>query len=720
MRQDDTFNQSRRSFLASGAGFGAFVIATYLAPRAAFAAKMTDPPMPNAFIGISFDSIVTVTIKHLEMGQGIATGLTTIVAEEMDADWDQMRFASAPSNVVLYNNLFYGMQGTGGSTSIANSWLQLRKAGAAMRAMLVSAASEFWNVPSSEVTVSRGKIIHSASGRSQPFGTLASRAASLPVPADVKLKDPAKFSLVGGAVARLDVPDKTVGKAIYGLDAKRPGKMTALIKRAPRFGAKVKSFDAEQARKSPGVADIVAIPSGIAVIAKDTWSAIKGRDLVSVDWDFSEAENRSSDAMMDEYRKIGRTPGLLAAERGDVSQAMAAASRIVEAEYEFPYLAHAPMEPLNALIERSADGVAIWTGSQAQTLDQKAVARVLSLQPDQVRINTTLAGGSFGRRSDPRSDYMVELANILKATSVRAPIHYVRTREDDMTAGMYRSMAFHRMRTGLNAAGQIVAWDHTIVGKSIVMGTAYEPFVVKNGVDITSVHGVADTEYSIPNFRVTSHNREGGAPVLWWRSVGHSHSAHAMEGFVDELAAVAGRDPLDFRLELLRDHPRDVAVLKLAAERAGWGGKLGKGRGRGIAWHRPQETSIAMVAEVAVDGSKVRVERIVAAVDVGVAINPDIIRAQVEGAVGFALSSVLRNQITLKSGEVEQRNFDSYEPTRIYEMPEVEVHIVPSRENPTGIGEPGVPCLAPAIANAIYSATGIRLRSLPLALSSLT
>jgi isoquinoline 1-oxidoreductase subunit beta len=711
---------SRRRFLQGSAGLGAFVFSFYLPSGGALAAKMTDPPMPNAFIRIMPDSTVTVMVKHLEMGQGISTGLATIVAEELDADWRQMRFAFAPANATLYNNLFFGpLQGTGGTTSVSNSWLQLRKAGAAMRAMLVAAAAESWDVPATEITVSEGKVLHAPSGKSEGFGALSSRAATLPVPTDVKLKDPATFKLIGGSVARLDIPDKLVGKAIYSLDLRRPGQLTAVVMHPPRFGGRAKTFEADRAKKVAGVVSVVQIPTGVAVVAQDTWSALKGREALKVDWDFSDAESRSSDEIMSAYRQMGQRPGLVATERGDQAQAIAAAHKVIEAEFTFPYLAHSPMEPLNAVIEATADGAAVWTASQSQTLEQNAVAKVLGLKPEQVAIHTVLAGGSFGRRSDPRSDYIVEAAEILKATGSQAPVHLVRTREDDTRSGLYRTMAYHKVRAGLDAVGRVTGWDHVIVGKSIVMGTAYESSVVRNGVDGTTVHGIADTLYAIPNFRVTAHNGTEGVPILWWRSVGHSHTAHAMEVFIDELAHAAGKDAVAFRLGMLQANPRHAAVLQLAAQKAGWGETLAKGRGRGIAVHQLQKTSVAMVADVTVTGGKLKVDRIVAAADVGIVINPDIVKAQIEGAVGFALSSVLRNQITLKNGEVQQANFDTYEPTRIGEMPKVDVYVLPSGADPTGIGEPGLPCLAPAIANAVFAATGVRLRSLPLDLASL-
>jgi isoquinoline 1-oxidoreductase beta subunit len=463
----------------------------------------------------------------------------------------------------------------------------------------------------------------------------------------------------------------------------------------------------------------VQIPTGVAVLATDTWAAMRGRDALRIIWDDDKAERRSSAAIMAEYKEVARRAGRIAVNRGDAARALASAPRVLEAEFEFPYLAHAPMEPLNGTIARNPDGtVEVWAGCQLQTVEQRVVASILGIPTEQVKLHTLWAGGSFGRRATPTADYLSEAATILKAIDGAAPVHLVWTREDDMRAGYYRPLVYHRMRAGLEPDGRIAGWQHAVVGKSILMGSPFEA-MVENGVDATSVEGLADTSYVIPDFRVEVHNAREGVPVLWWRSVGHTHTAQAVEVFVDELAHAAGRDPLRYRLDLLRDAPREAAVLRLAAEKAGWGGTSPAGRGRGVAVHKSFDSYVGMVADVSVDGGSLKVERIVAAVDCGIPVNPDVIAAQVEGAVGFALSSVLRNRITLQDGLVQEANFDAYEPTRMSEMPKVEVHIVPSTADPTGIGEPGVPPLAPAISNAVFAATGKRLRSLPLDLASL-
>jgi isoquinoline 1-oxidoreductase beta subunit len=724
---------SRRAFLGGATvAAGALVIGFTLDPaKFAQAAPGPDlsglPPMPNAFVRIAADDTVTVVIKHLDMGQGNTTGLATILADELDADWATIRTTFAPADATLYNNFAFGpVQGTGGSTAIANSWVQLRKAGAAARAMLVAAAAERWKVPASEITVASGTVRHAASNRQARFGELAEAAAAQAVPKEPRLKEASEFTLIGKKLPRLDSVAKTDGTATYSLDVRRPGQLTAVVAHSPRFGGTVKSVDDKAARAVAGVVDVVTIPTGVAVLAKDTWSAMKGRDALKVTWDDSAAETRSSDAILADFRKRLDSPGLVASKKGDAAGAIAGSAKVLEAEFTFPYLAHAAMEPLNATIEKAADGTYdVFAGCQLQTIEQAVVAANLGVTTDKVRLHTQWAGGSFGRRATPSADYFAETASIVRATGGKAPVHLVWTREDDMAGGFYRPMVVHRLRAGLDAEGGITGWEHRTIGKSIMIGTAFETMIVKDGIDATTVEGASDTPYALPAYRFEVHNAREGVPVLWWRSVGHTHTAQAMEVFIDELAHAAGADPVAYRLGLLGGAPRLSATLKLAAEKAGWDPKKAtdknrdKNRGLGVAAHESFGSYVAMVADVTAEDAKVKVNRIVAAVDVGVAVNPDVIRAQVEGAVGFALSSVLRNKITLKDGVVQERNFDSYEPTRMSEMPVVEVHIVPSTAAPTGIGEPGVPVIAPAISNAIFAATGQRLRSLPLDLSGL-
>lgn len=721
---DSGSRPSRRGFLkGAGAGAAAFVLAGHLSPgrRAAAATDGAGEAVsdPNVFVRVGEDNTVTVLLKHFEMGQGVTTGLPTLAAEEMEADWAQMRFAFAPADAERYNNLFFGpYQGTGGSTSIANSWEQMRRVGAAARVMFTEAAARRWNVPAAEISIENGVFKHAESNRKATYGELAGEARGMPVPEDVTLKERKDWKLIGRdePLPRLDSPDKTNGRAMFSLDVRRPGRLTAVIRRPERFGATVAAFDAREAKKLKGVVDAVQIPGGVAVLAEDTWAAIKGRDALKVEWDTSEASSQSNADILAEYREMAEASGLAAARRGDTSAALERAEKTIEAEFSFPFLAHAPMEPMNGTMELRDEGAEIWSASQLQSVDQAVAAGILGLEPEQVTINTLLSGGSFGRRATPAADWTAELAHIVRAIDGRAPVHLVWTREDDIRGGFYRPMALHRVQAGLDAKGNLSGWHHRIVCKSIAKGTPFEEMLVEDGIDHTSVEGVSDTPYGLPDLVVESFNAEAPMPVLWWRSVGHTHTAQVMETMMDELAHAAGRDPVDFRLALLADQPRKAGVLRLAAEKGGWGESMPDGKGRGIAVHRSFSSYVAMVADVSVDGDggAVKVDRIVAAVDCGVAVNPDVIAAQVEGAVGFALSTVLRNRLTLAGGRVEEENFDTYVPTRMSEMPKVEVHIVDSGEAPTGIGEPGVPVLAPAVSNAVFAATGKRHRSLPL------
>lgn len=720
-------NLSRRRFLQGSAGLTlGFCLPALAAPVAGpgKAGEGVVGPIhfePNAFLRIGTDNTVTVLSKHLEMGQGTYTGLATILADELDADWNTVRVEGAPADAKRYNNLFWGpAQGTGGSTAMANSWEQMRRAGAAGRAMLVSAAAIKWKVPVAEITVRDGVVSHAQSKRHARFGELAVDAATLPVPTELKLKDPKDFRLIGKQAKRKDSADKTNGQARFTQDVQLPGMLVAVVAHPPRFGATVKSFDARRAKAVKGVVDVVQIPQGVAVLASDTWSAKKGRDALSVNWDESQAFTLGSEEIFARYRELAKTPGLVAHQSGDADQAFGKAARVVRASYDFPYLAHAAMEPMNCVIRFGSDGCEVWNGEQMQTGDQYALAGLFGLKPEQVTIHMLYAGGSFGRRASSHSDYVLEAAQIVKAINGRAPVKLVWMREDDMRAGYYRPLFHHALEAALDDKGRLTGWRHRLVGQSIVAGTAFEKNLVKDGIDQVSVEGAANLPYAIPNMKVDLHTpKDIPVPVLWWRSVGSSHTAYSTETFLDQVAAAMGKDPVALRLELLAKHPRHAGVLKLAAEKAGWGtplkaGKPGERRGRGVAVHESFNSYVAQVAEVTVakDGS-IKVDRIVCAVDCGIAINPDNVRAQVQGAIGFALSAALHGEITLKEGRVEQGNFDGYPPLRIHEMPVVEVHIVPSAAAPSGIGEPGVPPAAPAVANAIAAATGKHLTRMP-------
>jgi isoquinoline 1-oxidoreductase beta subunit len=719
-------NLSRRDFLKVSGGLAlGFHLPQSLAQSGPGKAVSADPASvfsPNAFIRIAPDSSVTVIVKHVEMGQGTYTGLPTLVAEELDADWSQMRAEGAPADAKRYNNLSWGeAQGTGGSTALANSYEQLRKAGATARAMLVAAAAQQWQVPASEIGVSRGIV--SSAGRQATFGELAAGAAKQPVPTDVQLKDPKDFILIGKPAVRTDARAKSNGSAIFTQDVKLPGMLTAVVLHPPRFGAKLKSFDAAAAKRVKGVEQVVAFSTpatnGVAVLARDYWSAKKGRDALVADWDESAAFRLGSTEIMAEYRRLATTPGSSARKDGDADAALAGAAKTVEAAYEFPYLAHAAMEPMNCVVKLDGGGCEIWNGEQFQTGDQAAVAKLLGLTAAQVRIHQLFAGGSFGRRANPHSDYLLEATAIAKAAGGSAPVKLVWGREDDMRAGYYRPMYYHTLRAGLDAEGKLVAWKHVIVGQSILTGTAFESFAVKDGIDGTSVEGAANLPYAIPNLAVELLTPKIGVPVQWWRSVGSTHTAFATECFLDEIAREVRKDPFELRRSLLGKHPRHKAVLELAAQKAGWGSPKA-GVSRGIAVHESFNTYVAQVVEISREQSSLKIERVVCAVDCGVAVNPNVIAMQMESGIGFGLSAALAGAITLKEGIVEQSNFHDYPVLRMNQMPKVEVFIVPSREKPTGVGEPGTPVIAPALANAILAMQGKPIRTLPLSSQGVT
>ncbi|RDH85710.1 MAG: twin-arginine translocation pathway signal protein [endosymbiont of Galathealinum brachiosum] len=732
-KDNHVINVSRRNFLIKGATVSAgLTLGVYLGgcndksgsnveagPGIAgdkIAVDVTEEFDVNAFVRIGTDNTVTVIMKHLEMGQGSHTGLATLVAEELDADWSQIKYEAAPADAKLYNNLFWGpTQGTGGSTAIANAYTQMRKAGATARHMLVSAAAQQWQVEENDIDVKQGRVIHNTSNQSASFGELAKAASHQTVPEDVLLKDPDDFVLIGSKLHRKDSRGKTNGKAIYTQDIKLPGMLTAVVAHPPRFGANVKSFNADKARKTKGVSDVVQIPNGIAVLADNYWNAKKGRDALTIEWDNTQAFKKSSDEILDNYKQLAKKEGLSARADGDIKLAFKNAATVLEASYEYPYLAHGTMEPMNCVIQINDNGVEIWNGAQIQTLDQLAVAKTLGIKPEQVKINMLFAGGSFGRRGNPHSDYIVEAATIAKAINGKAPVKLVWSREDDTQNGYYRPLYYHTLKAALDKKGNPVAWQHRIVGQSIIAGTAFEGGLIKDGIDGTSVEGAANIPYTIDNIKVDLHTPVLPVPVQWWRSVGSTHTAFSVETFIDELASAAKQDAFSFRRELLKKHPRHLAVMELAAEKAGWNKTLKKGRGRGIAVHESFNTFVAQVAEVTVhDDSSFSVDRVIIAVDCGVAVNPDVIRAQMEGGMGYGLSAALTSKITLKDGLVEQSNFHDYTVLRLNQMPSVEVHIIKSSLPPSGVGEPATPVIAPAVANALYAVTGKRYYQLPL------
>lgn len=706
------FRPSRRAFLA-GSGL---VIGFAVMPKGFAAATQGVPAggaadlLPiNSFVKVGTDDTVTILSKHIEFGQGPFTGLATLVAEELDADWSQMRAVHSPADEKTYANLLFGMQGTGGSTAIANSYEQYRQAGATARAMLVAAAAEEWGVPAGEIAVARGVISHKASGKSSGFGALADRAAKQTPPESPALKDPKDFVLIGKDLPKLDTVAKSTGKAVFTLDVLADDMIVAVVKHPDHFGAAVKSFDDAETRKVAGVVDVKQVGAGVAVYANDTYSALKGRDLLTVEWDLSKAEARSSGQLAADFAAKLTETGLEATNTGDVEAALKAEGAItLEAQIVFPFLAHAPMEPLDAAFVPAADGaVDIYTGAQFPGGDHMAAAKVLGLDPGKVRLNTQLAGGSFGRRAQFGSPYMTEAAEVFKASGGARPLKHMWTREDDLRGGFYRPMYLHKMRAALDAQGKIIAWDQSIVGQSI-MGKA--------DLDETSVEGASNLPYAIPNLRVISHNVALAIPPLWWRSVGHTHTGFAVETFLDELLQKAGRDPIEGRLAMLTDKPRHAGVLKMAADMAKWGNNVPEGRQRGVAVVESFGSFVGQVVEVSrnADGTP-RVHKVWCAVDCGVPINPNVIKAQMEGGIGYGLGAVLFDQITLgDGGKIVQSNFHDYRSIRINEMPDIEVSVIASSEKPTGVGEPGVPPVGPAVANAWRRLTGEPVRQLPI------
>ncbi len=711
---------SRREFLKTSALISGGLVIAFVVPgatrfAAAQAPRAGRPFAPNAFLRVGSDDNVTVLLAHSEMGQGIWTALPMLIAEELDADWSKIRVEHAEAAPV-YAHTAFGMQMTGGSTSTWSEFDRYRQAGATARALLVQAAAQRFGVKPADCRTENGVVI--AGNRRARYGELAAAAATLPPPKTVRLKDPKDWKIIGKPTKRLDTPEKITGRARFGMDVHFPGLLTAVVARPPVFGATVKSFDPSRAKAVPGVRHVVRVPSGVAVVADHFWAAKLGRDALKIDWDLGPNASLDSTALREEFRKLAGTSGATAAEAGNVADALGKAAKTVEAEYAVPYLAHAPMEPLNCTVKIGAHKCEIWTGTQFQTLDQQVAAKITGLKPEQVEIHTTFLGGGFGRRANPTADFVSEAVQVAKAA--HAPVKTVWTREDDVRGGYYRPAYVHRARIGLGADGLPVAWQHTVVGQSILAGTPFEPVMVKNGIDATSVEGVAGSPYlkDIPNHRLDLHSPKAGIPVLWWRSVGHSHTAFVMESLIDELARAAGKDPVEYRRALLKNHPRHLGVLNLAVEKAGWGRRPPKGRARGVAVHESFGSFAAQVAEVSVENGRIRVHRVVCAIDCGIAVNPETIAAQMESGIAFGLSAALHSALHIKDGRVQESNYHDYRVLRMNEMPVVEVHIVPSTEKPGGIGEVGVPPIAPAVANAVALLTGQRLRELPLRLNA--
>lgn len=670
------------------------------------------------FIKIAADGAVTVISKHIEFGQGNHAGLAAMVAEELDADWTRVGFEHAPANAKLYANSMMGAQGTGGSSAIPNSWTQLRTAGAAAREMFVQAAAKKWGVSAGEISVKDGVVSH-PSGKTAGLGDLVAEAAKITPPEKPKLKDPSAFTLIGtDRVRRKDSLAKATGKARFTQDVHLDGMLTAMVAHPPRFGAKVKSFDASAAKASPGVVDVFEIPTGVAVVAKSTHEARKGRDLLKVQWDEAGAEKRGSDEILGLYKELaqGKAPpqGMKwesFESRGDASAADG--QGVFEVAYDFPYLAHASMEPMDCVAIVDGNKARLVHGSQSPSIDQMNTAKIVLNLPGSVEVETLFAGGSFGRRANFQSDYVTECVHIAKKVGGGKPVKLVWTREDDMAAGYYRPLTHHRIRVAVDSEGYPLAWRHRIVTQSLMKGS---PVPVK-GVDETAVEGAKGSPYlaATPNVDAQVILPDIGVPVLWWRSVGATHTAYAMEHTIDQLARKAGKDPVAYRRTLYQkaNAKRHLAVLDLAAEKAGWGKPAPDGWTRGVAVHECFGSVVAQIAEVKLVDGAPKVGRVVTAIDCGIAISPDQVAAQMEGGTCYGLSAALFGAITLKEGRVEQTNFDTYRVLRNSEAPRVETYIVPSANPPSGVGEPGTPVIGPAVANALLEISGRPVLSQP-------
>ena len=720
----------RREFLKVGAATGAaLTIGVSLAGCAREAAPGAGDAAfaPDAWIRIGEDGDILVLVDRSEMGQGVSTALPMLVAEELDADWSRVRFEFAPANEAYYNPLV-GAQLTGGSTAIMAAWVPLREAGARARAMLVAAAAAEWNVPAAECRTEASTVIHEPSGRRLGYGVLAPKAAKLPEPRKVALKDPSHYRLIGKAVPRLDLPRVVTGAVSYGLDAYPDGVLTALIARSPVFGGKLRRFDDTGARAIPGVKQVVAVDAGVAVVAEGYWAAFRGRAALQVEWDEGPHAGVTSETIAGQMAALATQEGRQAAKQGQGAVGLTAAAKVIEAGYDLPYLAHACMEPMNCTAHVRDDGVTLWVPTQIQTAPKLfgggargVAAAVAGVPKDRVTVITTNLGGGFGRRSE--TDFVREAVQVSKA--VRAPVKVVWTREDDLQHDFYRPVNHHRLQGGLDASGRLMAWSHHVVAPGIMKkfipgfvpdALAHLAGPIKGGVDSSSVEGARELPYAIPNVEVRYSDVDVTVPLGFWRSVGHSHTAFAVESFMDELAAAAGKDPVQFRLDLLPTDSRHRRVLQVAAERAGWGKPLAAGFGRGVAVHESFGSFCAQVAEVEVVGGAVRVRRVVVAFDCGIVVNPAIVTAQIEGGIVYGLTAALKSRITIADGRVTQSNFHDYPLLTMKEMPAIEVHLVPSGDAPGGAGEPGTPPIAPAVANAVFAATGTRVRRLPIQL----
>jgi isoquinoline 1-oxidoreductase beta subunit len=705
----------RRNFLKTTlAGATGLIVGFYLPGRREVLAAESTPAVLNAFVHVSPENVVTILISKSEMGQGVITSLSMLAAEELECDWKKIHFEFAPAATVYFDPAFH-MQGTGGSQTIHSGWVPMRQAGATAREMLIAAAAQKWGVDASECHAELGEVVHTGSKRRLTYGSLAEAAAKMPPPTDVKLKDPSQFKVIGKPIKRLDTADKVNGKAGFGIDARRPGMLHAVVLRCPVFGGKVATFDATKAKAMPGVKDVVQISTGIAVVADNTWNAMQARRALVVTWDEGPTAAVSTDSIWKMYAAAAETPGVVAKKVGDSDSAMADAAQKLEAVYQAPFAAHCAMEPMNCTADVREDRVEIWAPTQFQTPAQGIAAHIAGVKPDQSFVHTTYLGGGFGRRG--WSDFVTDACETSKA--MKAPVQVTWSREDDMQHDYYRPASYVKLAAALGADGNPTAFTARVACDSI--NNWFFPGSVKNGMDQSSVEGLDDTPYDIPNILVDYKMTTPGIPTGFWRSVGASQNGFFEESFIDELAAAAKKDPYEYRKALLSKKPRHLGVLNLAAEKAGWGRPLPKGVFRGIAVVEAFDTYVAEVAEVSVgkDGT-VKVHRVVCALDCGQVVNPHIVEQQAIGGIVFGLTQTLKGEITIDKGRVMQTNFDSYDMLRMNEMPKVEVYIVPSTEIPRGMGEPAVPPVAPAVCNAIFAATGKRIRKMPVRPEDLT
>ncbi|MES2072613.1 MAG: xanthine dehydrogenase family protein molybdopterin-binding subunit [Pseudomonadota bacterium] len=713
----------RRKFLklagSVGLALGAF---PHLALGQAAGSALKPTEQPSAFVQIAPNGEVTVAVNRLEFGQGVQTALPMILAEELDADWSLVRSRHG-SNDPAYVDPLFGIHLTGGSHSVKNSFTQYRELGARARAMLLAAAAARWNVDVASLRTQAGTVL-GPGGRKLSYGELAEAAMALPVPEKVTLKDPKDFRLIGRPTTRLDAPAKSSGRQQFGIDVRLPGQLTAVVARPPMFGARLASVDDSAARAVKGVKAVLRVPldrggEGVAVVADGYWPARQGRDALKLEWDTAVVEKVDSQRQLAQYRELAVRPGPRHFE-ADMAP-LATAPRQLEAEFVFPYLAHAAMEPLNCTVAFTKEGAELWTGSQCPGLDGAAAARVLGIKPEQVAVHVQMAGGGFGRRFSSGSDFVVEACQIAKAAravGLNVPVRTLWSREDDMQGGYYRPMHLHRARIGFDDSGKVLAWDHVIVGQSITTGSVFEQFQVKNGIDATATEGMREP-YALP-MRLTVHHPKLNVPVLWWRSVGSTHTAFVMETLIDEIARNTKQDPVAYRMQLFGDkHARHRAALQLAVDKSGYGKrKLAAGRAWGVAVHESFDTVVAYVVEASLRDGQPVLHRVTAGVHCNLVVNPRTVEAQVQGAAIMGLSMCLPGSaITLKDGVVEQSNFGDYTVARITDIPAFDVHTVPSAKPPTGMGEPGLPPLAPAFANAVARLTGKPLRELPFKLS---